>query len=284
MKNIHVLPTDKPSRLYKTGNFLLLDSKAMPNNTLETMNQHIYITSDEEIKEGDWVIENHTFKREPYIGKCFYPKNDGTVTDEVLKRDLLSVNYEGHYETLALKHNCKKIILTDNKDLIKDGVQAIDDEFLKWFVKNPSCESVPIITTIVQDEAEYKTNIGFESWRKEEPKQELPQLGTKEFNDLASVYFGGNPKKETDWEEQPKQETLEEAADSNSLKYKRGDKLDDLMLGVSANSFIDGANYQAERMYSEEEVQLILSKLLIDIKNGNAGNSVEWFEQFKKNK
>jgi hypothetical protein len=35
-------------------------------------------------------------------------------------------------------------------------------------------------------------------------------------------------------------------------------------------------------MYSEEEVQLILSKLLTDIKNGNAGNSVEWFEQFKK--
>jgi len=43
-----------------------------------------------------------------------------------------------------------------------------------------------------------------------------------------------------------------------------------------------GAKWQAERMYSEEEVQLILSKLLTDIKNGNAGNSVEWFEQFKK--
>ena len=39
-KNIHLVPTDKPSRLYKTGNFLLLDSKAMPNNTLETINQH----------------------------------------------------------------------------------------------------------------------------------------------------------------------------------------------------------------------------------------------------
>ena len=31
---------------------------------------------------------------------------------------------------------------------------------------------------------------------KEEPKQELPQLGTKEFNDLASAYFGGKPKQE----------------------------------------------------------------------------------------
>jgi len=36
------------------------------------------------------------------------------------------------------------IILTTNKLLIKDGVQAIDDEFLEWFVKNPSCEEVEI--------------------------------------------------------------------------------------------------------------------------------------------
>jgi hypothetical protein len=55
MKDIHIIPTDKPSRLYKTGNFLLLDSKAMPNNTLETINQNIYITNSEEIK-GDWFI------------------------------------------------------------------------------------------------------------------------------------------------------------------------------------------------------------------------------------
>ena len=39
----------------------------------------------------------------------------------------------------------KKIILTDNQDLINDGVQPIPDEFLEWFVKNPSCESVEII-------------------------------------------------------------------------------------------------------------------------------------------
>jgi hypothetical protein len=30
----------------------------------------------------------------------------------------------------------KKIILTTDLDLIKDGVQSIDNEFLEWFVKN----------------------------------------------------------------------------------------------------------------------------------------------------
>ena len=29
-----------------------------------------------------------------------------------------------------------------------------------------------------------------------ENKQEIPKLGTKEFNDLASAYFGGKPKQE----------------------------------------------------------------------------------------
>jgi hypothetical protein len=42
------------------------------------------------------------------------------------------------------KDNCKKIILTTDPQLIQDGVQAIDDTFLEWFVKNPTCENVQI--------------------------------------------------------------------------------------------------------------------------------------------
>ena len=41
-----------------------------------------------------------------------------------------------------------KVILTTNKLLIKDGVQAIDDEFLEWFVKNPSCEEVEVVDNL----------------------------------------------------------------------------------------------------------------------------------------
>ena len=36
----------------------------------------------------------------------------------------------------------KEILLSTDDSLIKDGVKAIDDEFLEWFVKNPSCEKV----------------------------------------------------------------------------------------------------------------------------------------------
>ena len=49
----------------------------------------------------------------------------------------------------------KKIIITTDQDLIKDGVQAIDDEFLEWFVKNPSCESVDIGTSLLNGKDGY---------------------------------------------------------------------------------------------------------------------------------
>ena len=240
MKNIHILPTDKPSRLsilnsgkLNLGAEIISSSNSRPQN--------IFFTSDEEIKEGDWVIENHTFKREPYIGKCFYPKNDGTVTDEVLKRDLLSVNYEGHYETLARKHNCKKIILTTDQDLIKDGVQSIDDTFLEWFVKNPSCEFV-----------------------------EVYEVEGKLFAEPTI------PK------EEPKQETLEEAAKDyieNTMKFS----FNSLETKTQANRMLKciefGAKWQAKRMYSEEEVIAIVEK------SRETGLTAEYLlltEQFKK--
>jgi hypothetical protein len=66
------------------------------------------------------------------------------------------------------------IILTTNKLLIKDGVQAIDDEFLEWFVKNPSCEEIEV----------YKVNgklFAEPIIPKEEPKQETLEEAKKKF-------------------------------------------------------------------------------------------------------
>lgn len=153
MKNIHLFSTDKSSRLYKTGGFLLLDSRAMPNNTLETKNQYIYITSDEEIREGDWLYYK-------YFGEdiiCKYNTMDGQNTNVNEHKDFY-----------------KKIILTTDQDLIKDGVQAIDDEFLEWFVKNPSCEEVKTYSLglknqLTGESGHYKYEIIIP---KKEPKQE----------------------------------------------------------------------------------------------------------------
>ncbi len=112
MKNIHVLATDKPSRLHLGKSGLVLCDLNFGRNTIN--GQNICITSDEKIKDGDWR---------------FNPKTNKSV----------KVGHHGHYG-----YSSKKIILTTDQDLIKDGVQAIDGEFLQWFVKNSSCERVEV--------------------------------------------------------------------------------------------------------------------------------------------
>ena len=223
MKNIRVLPTDKPSRLrYNLSNVLVL-TKEPYRDYGKQVNQNIYITSDEEIKEGDWVFNFEYI----YIVQYDSKKHDS-------------------------KFWYKKIILTTDQDLIKDGVQAIDDEFLEWFVKNPSCENVKV--ELIE---EIPSGFTFGMFGNDEPPTEL-------------VYKIIIPK------EEPKQETPEEAAKS---KYGIGYGAVD-----SINAFIEGTKWQAERMYSEEEVFNLCREFAIFVlRNGPSyEKQQEWFEQFKK--
>ncbi len=109
-KNIHLLPTDKSTRLFTSDSELIL--AGYPKTTFKT-GKNIYITSDEEIKEGDWVNEF-------CLGICQQPIK---VTKDDLDRCLLNFK----------NGSCKKIILTTDQDLIKDGVQPINDEFLEKY-------------------------------------------------------------------------------------------------------------------------------------------------------
>ncbi len=132
MKNIHVIPTDKPSRLHysKVKNddgisykLVLKKELSKCNDGLLSGQRHVYITSDEEIKVGDWFYSVRELIEKAIIN---YPKGE-------------------HFG---------KIILTTDQSL--DGVQAIYDEFLEWFVKNPSCENAD-----VNDWLDTNSNIAF---------------------------------------------------------------------------------------------------------------------------
>jgi len=152
MKNIHILPTDKPSRIRigDNRNFVIgsIQTTIVSKNDSFT-NQNLYITSDEEIKVGDWFI------------------------------DIFNVIHQTTQSTVVL-NTYKNIVLTTDQDLIKDGVQAIDDDFLEWFVKNPSCEWVEIdLIPLNEFGSEITVNsYGFDKFKykitipKEEPKQE----------------------------------------------------------------------------------------------------------------
>ena len=76
-----------------------------------------------------------------------------------------------------------------------------------------------------------------------------------------------------------KQETLEEAAKKHVNSENKYNRI------LSGHSFVEGAEWQAERMYSEEEVYNLLLKLPNFINMSDTQKreeKKEWFEQFKK--
>ena len=261
MKNIHVLPTDKPSRLACDFDKLILNSRLLSPILYKT--QNIYITSDEEIKVGDWFISLYSN----------------------------SIQKELKLDCTLNKDAYKKIILTTDQSL--EGVQAIDDEFLEWFVKNPSCEEVEInkiyndygetdIFDLVCTSHSFKYKIIIP---KEEPKERLKKiLGTKhpkqEIN-LEDIFNDEKKKGVKELIDKHKQETLEEATE-RLYPTDYGVKSKDIINIIKQDTFINGAKWQQERSYSEEDVLEIIRQYALEEHLITSSKPDIWFEQFKK--
>jgi hypothetical protein len=226
MKNINLIATNKLSSLayYQEGTsynkpILQLVSTTSSDYTY----QNICITNDEKIKEGDWAISIY--------------KGLIKVSDEELK-------IKGYVNSF-----CSKIILTTDPQLIADGIQAIDDDFLEWFIKNPSCEEVEIVEG---DFINGKYTFGKYHIRR--------------------MYFADEPKKE------PK-ETLEEFIESYVNRIDRSED------GLVEKCLEDGAKWQQEGNYSEA-IDLFITEIKTEFKDEN-WDYLEFIkerviEQFKK--
>ena len=230
MKNLHLIPTDKPSipsRLFYKEKELVFSKKYSVFNGV-----NIYITNSEEIKEGEYNV----------------PSDFSKISDisKTSKEDLQVVNEKNN--------GYKKIILTTDPDLIVNSVQPIPDEFLEWFVRNPSCEKVEVVPE--QYTQNYHKDIWFNRYKIIIPKEE------------------------------PKQETLEEAA----VEFAKNHSIYPTAQDDTEYGFINGAKWQqeqAKKMYSEEEagelVYTIIGQyarhygIMIDGAKLN-----ELFEEFKK--
>jgi hypothetical protein len=170
----------------------------------------------------------------------------------------------------------RKIILTTDQDLIKDGIQPINDEFLEWFVKNPSCEEVEIGEGTRYEDEWIDNEDGGEIYQhqyccykiiipKEEPKQD------NNFFESLKKYFKITPHEEVmaSWERSKqfdkvgptvdgffdntnKQETLEEVKDLDF--WKNNAEEDYLKVPLSVLRYISELERQQERMYSEEDM------------------------------
>lgn len=252
MKNIHIFPTDKPTRLFTSDSELTL--AGYPKTTFKT-GKNIYITNDEKPKLNDWFLDT--------IDKVVF---------KVTHEDILTTQLDG------LPSNFKKIILTTDQDLIKDGVQPIPDEFLEWFVKNPSCESVEIIDDTLTVGEMSKLPLGTRNHKykiiipKEEPKFVTVDVESANGEDLGKISY--IPLPGVDYT--PKQETLEEVANkANGYNvyaketkapifnegFIAGAKWQQENTNVNALNFeidslkrqVEALKHQKEQMYSEEE-------------------------------
>jgi len=245
MKNLFLLPTNKPSRLiiYST----LLNDFRLLDKPIEDWKhkKNIYITNDEEIKLGEWVIYTNGIK-------IHCKKIDS-------KEDVELANIENS--------GVLKIILTTDQELIKNGIQPIPDEFLEWFVKNPSCESVEVKCYSKfndGDFTDYKIIIP-----KEEPKQgSMSEAIKKVINDKL--------------QEEPKQETLEEYIQSLFTNEDEDNKI------LFSSLIRSGAKWQQEQdnnKYSQEDIINALHS--VELKDNKDYSKIyngmkEWFEQNKK--
>lgn len=257
-RNIYLLLTDKPSRLYSFygilqdlsygKTFTIVNEKIAKVNLHKDLEEYqeklikahwksenIYITSDKEIKE--WIIVNGTNGySQPMKYSEMFPKDKFPNGHNSSRVKILS------------------IILTTDPDLIKDGVQAIPDEFLEWFVKNPTCEFVEVKT-------EYKDGYGNwfiynkEFWDKHDNKPSfgtrfkviIPQEESKQELDISKYIIGIDP--------YDKQETLEEAAESYIKDFDLSfyDTVEEIPVKeFGKKDFIEGAKWMQERMVSKE--------------------------------
>lgn len=90
--------------------------------------QNIYITNSETINTGDSYLHfGTTANGEAYINVCNCYNGTRMLEGGSHRPNVL-------YTDGMFASDCKKIVLTTDRDLIKDGVQDIDDEFLGSFV------------------------------------------------------------------------------------------------------------------------------------------------------
>ena len=98
-------------------NKLSIFNKPYPNGD-NTKSQHLYLTSDEEIKEGDWVIEN---------------SNIIVKVVSLFEDNCLVKNNTAYNTNLKL---CKKIVATtDNSINVNYPIAEIPESFIQAYIK-----------------------------------------------------------------------------------------------------------------------------------------------------
>ncbi len=251
MKNLFLLPTDKPCKLH-FDNVLFTSPNEQLSSTINSIveGRHIYITSDEEIKDSDWLI----FSSDGFTKLMKVKSINIDKTSNIDK--IMFESTDGDF--VFLKYS-KKIILTTDQDLISNGIQAIDDEFIQWFIKNPTCNFVDINVT-----EELQKN-GIKKLMQDEYYQKFPE-------DLPNCVFAKQYKIIINNEESKSVINLKELESLNN----------------EINEALSICPENKRKMYSEEDMinfmQFIISQETLSNTSSVSKETAQYYLQQFKNK
>jgi len=243
--------------------------------------QHLYILSDEEIKEGDYYIhsgiEHNTKKQYHTLNQCYKP----------LRQVDLKWLVDGMYAS-----NCKKVIATTDSSLwLNDDtvpypktktLPQIPQQFIEHYIgeynKNNVINKI-LVEVNVKYKHYYKTGEIMSSLSevpdfnshnmKCERVEKITILKLNQNNEISILteqekitYTEAAKNEERIFNASmmnKKQETVEEAAKNTTNKY-----INEREKQTAYLEFIEGVKWQAERNYSREEVIELIESALFD--------------------
>lgn len=273
-----ITPEQTKGKVFKNDNNVLsrpteLEDIIKSNGYFGATPQNIYLTSNDKPCFDEWAINTATNN----------PNNLHICVDETCLHE-----NNGNV--------CRKVILTTDQDLINDGVQDIDDEFLEWYVKNPNCDSIEVkkekivlgeVSGTTYTDFKYKIIFPKEEHKQETVEQVVKRIALETFNETFSKFpNGGKISNETiidvltlffrlgsEWQQKPEQ-------------FFNDDRVKTLEKGIE---YLLKAQ---ESMYSEEQVKMLMFDFYYDMSHKmnvpknliseNATNVDEWFKQHKK--
>jgi len=274
MKNLFLIPTNKPSRFYSIdGKHKLVNSTMAMDWYISSVGykpHDIYITNDEEIKEGDWIISDQSLLSPLYdaIGKV---EIISLETKKIIQSD------NSWYWTDL---DCKKIILTTDPQLIKDGVQEIDDEFLEWFVQNSSCEEVEthivkLCTSCGQQYCDNRDCRGYDdepkyliSYPKNIVKQVVTYCEGYEISREKIIISKEEPKPHS-FCETPEDKCTMNYCDENGCMNRKRVLIEPIELKQEKTfeDVLDESLAKVKDSYTKEEVKVLIQKALAEFQN-----------------
>lgn len=298
MKKIFIFQTNQPSRLVKIYNDadredLTVKLDIQVNDDFKGYT-YIYITSNEKEQKGDWtiIVNEKSIKLAKGFfwdfGVLYYRiilKTDQTLIADGIKNidnDLLEwflknptceeLEVEKGYLGMAGFIKSNELISKDK--LIYKITIPQEEPKQDWYC--PKCKSYVSPESVTFEEIHQVCNTSVIT---DEPKQDLDVKELNRIDDLEIEEMSN------DWETmkqqgKPKQETLEEVAERLTENAYQNDVWEEGRLKRIGyhKGIIDGANYMAKKMYSEEEV----NKYVDAVMGGCYLNVKDYFEQIKK--